>query len=135
MKQFKTGDDHSEDNESRYLVCSGCGHITTWMEHTELRVCVDCPDCGRSRTAGPGVYEDDYSGYSLAEAAIEQDRIRTSPYRRLSRHIGQPSASYYTDVLDCRSNQYPQARPSTVRTVLTYPCKAIFQPEFESSLK
>ena len=56
----------------RYVTCMRCGYIMSWFAHTQLRVAVDCPECGPKPVAseqfGPGVYVEDFCGYTIAEA-------------------------------------------------------------------
>lgn len=53
--------------DDRYVNCIRCAHAVSWLEHTMLRTAVDCPRCGAKNQFGPGVYVDDFRGYTLLE--------------------------------------------------------------------
>ena len=68
-----------QNEQDRFSQCSGCGHIVTWFQHSQLRAAVDCPRCHAKDQFGPGVYVADYAGKTFDEvveykAAIGRQR-------------------------------------------------------------
>ena len=61
----------------RYVTCIRCGYAVTFFEHTQLRAAVDCPRCHTTDQFGPGVYVEDFEGYSLQE--VLQQKARKAP--------------------------------------------------------
>lgn len=57
------------NEQDRFAQCSGCGHIVTWFQHSQLRAAVDCPRCHAKDQFGPGVYVADYAGKTFDEVA------------------------------------------------------------------
>lgn len=52
-------------NDERFVFCVSCRYAVSWLEHTLLQYAIDCPRCGANKQFGPGVYADDFHGYTL----------------------------------------------------------------------
>jgi len=55
------------DDQSRYVVCIRCAHVMPFFMHEALRVAVDCPTCSAPKQFGPGIYVEDFHGYTMDE--------------------------------------------------------------------
>lgn len=55
----------------------------SWFENQHLRCAVDCPKCGAKNQFGPGVFVDDFHGYTMEEVA--RQRADKRPNVELSR--------------------------------------------------
>jgi hypothetical protein len=63
----------------RYVQCISCGHFTSWLEHVSLHADVSCPDCGARKQFGPGVYVDDFRGYTMLQVTTRRQAIVCNP--------------------------------------------------------
>lgn len=57
----------SDELGERYVKCINCAHAISWHAHEHLRVALDCHNCGCKKQFGPGIYIDDFQGYTLEE--------------------------------------------------------------------
>jgi len=53
--------------EGRYYTCTVCGHLLTAEVHDALVAVVDCPACSAPDRFGPGVWIEEFTGYTWAE--------------------------------------------------------------------
>jgi hypothetical protein len=72
------------NGEERFAWCQPCGYLMTWFDHSQLRFTMSCPACGCENQFGPGVYMDEFHGYTLAEAMRHKvgRTVGVDPFRR-----------------------------------------------------
>ncbi len=63
--------------KTTYATCLKCAHVITWFENEQLRYAVDCPTCGAPKAFGPGVFVEDFYGYTWDEAIRQRAGKRT----------------------------------------------------------
>jgi hypothetical protein len=56
----------------RFVTCIRCAYVMPWIQHVHLRFSMPCPACGTEDQFGPGVYIEDFQGYTWAEVLTQK---------------------------------------------------------------
>lgn len=68
--------------EGLYATCLGCKHALSAVEQNSLRAVISCPSCGATEQFGPGVFVEEFEGYTWDEVREQRHRADIRVFRR-----------------------------------------------------